>query len=306
MAQEQLGVCAEANIHGLYLLFNANDDREGFIRQVLAKLPGLFDELGERFSEAMLCGLVAIGTSYWDVLYPNGRPALLKPFPAIQSEGYSMPGIPYDILIQIRSDRADVNHLMGLQVIAMFANAVELVEQIKGFRYLDGRDLTGFVDGTKNPVGVKKRQIALVDKEDPDFSGGSYIHIQRYQHNLRRWEHLDVLDQEKVIGRTKIKNQEFAESKKPLDCHIKRAAVIDEEGQPLQILRQSMPYGHMKAQGLFFISCCKTPENFEKILTSMVKGDGHGNTDSLLNFTQAQSGAAFFAPSRTFLMKNGS
>jgi putative iron-dependent peroxidase len=304
MAQEQLGVCAEANIHGLYLLFNANDGREGHIRQVLAQLPALFDELGGRFSEAMLCGLICIGTSYWDVLYPNNRPELLKPFPAMENEGYAMPGVPYDIFIQIRSDRADVNHLMGLQISAMFANSVELVEQLKGFRYLDGRDLIGFVDGSKNPKGLKKRQVALVGKEDPDFSGGSYIHIQRYRHNLRRWENLDVLEQEKVIGRTKIKNQEFAEAKKPPGCHIKRTALIDEQGKSVEILRQSMPYGHMKTQGLFFIACCKTPENFEKILTSMIKGDEQGNIDQLLNYTQAESGAAFFAPSRTFLISN--
>jgi putative iron-dependent peroxidase len=304
MAQEQLGICAEANIHGLYLLFNANDGREAFIRGVLSKLPALFDELGERFSEAMLTGMVCIGANYWDELYPNNRPALLKPFPAMNHGGCDMPGVPYDILVQVRSDRADVNHLMGLQIAALFANSVDLVDQLKGFRYLDGRDLTGFVDGTKNPHGMKKHKVALVGDEDAEFSGGSYIHIQRYRHNLRRWDNLDILEQEKVIGRTKIKNQEFAESKKPPACHIKRADLVDENGQPMEILRQSMPYGHLKLQGLFFMSCCKTPEYFEKILHSMIKGDEHGNSDALLNFTEAETGAAFFAPSRTFLQNN--
>lgn len=304
MAQEQLGICAEANIHGLYLLFNANDGREAFICSVLAKLPALFDELGERFSEAMLTGMVCIGANYWDVLYPDQRPALLKPFPAMEHEGTVMPGVAYDIMVQVRSDRADVNHLMGLQICALFANSVDLVEQIKGFRYLDGRDLTGFVDGTKNPMGTKKRKVALVGDEDSAFSGGSYIHVQRYRHNLRGWENLDVLDQEKVMGRTKIRNQEFAESKKPPTCHIKRTDLIDENGQPMDILRQSMPYGNMKLQGLFFMSCCKTPEYFEKLLQSMIKGDAHGNMDALLNYTQAETGAAFFAPSRTFLLRN--
>ncbi len=304
MAQEQLGICAEANIHGLYLLFNANDGREAFIRGVLSKLPALFDELGERFSEAMLTGMVCIGANYWDELYPNKRPALLKPFPAMSHGGYDMPGVPYDILVQVRSDRVDVNHLMGLQIAALFANSVDLVDQLKGFRYLDGRDLTGFVDGTKNPRGMKKHKVALVGDEDSDFSGGSYIHIQRYRHNLRRWDNLDVLEQEKVIGRTKIKNQEFAESKKPPTCHIKRADLVDDNGQPMEILRQSMPYGHLKLQGLFFMSCCKTPEYFEKILRSMIKGDEQGHCDALLNFTEAETGAAFFAPSRTFLQNN--
>lgn len=304
MAQEQLGVCAEANIHGLYLLFNANDGREDFIRGVLAQIPAFFDEFNERFSEAMLSGMVAVGVNYWDVLYPDKRPELLRPFPAMEHDGYSMPGVPYDLLIQVRSDRADVNHLMGIQLCAMLSNSVDLVDQVKGFRYLDGRDLTGFVDGTNNPKGIRKRKVALVGQEDPDFSGGSYIHTQRYRHNLRRWEALDVLEQEKVVGRTKIKNQEFAESKKPETCHIRRADLKDDFGQPIEILRQSMPYGDVKLQGLLFMSCCKTPEHFERILQSMLKGDGHGHTDALLKFTQAETGAAFFAPSRTFLLKN--
>jgi putative iron-dependent peroxidase len=304
MAQEQLGVCAEANIHGLYLLFNANDGREAFIRGVLARLPGVFDELGERFSEAMLTGMVCVGANYWDVLYPDSRPALLKPFPAMEYGDHAMPGAPYDLMVQVRSDRADVNHLMGLQIGALFANSVDLVEQLKGFRYLDGRDLTGFVDGTNNPKGMQKRKVALVGAEDPDFSGGSYIHVQRYRHNLRRWENLDVLDQEKVIGRTKIKDQEFASSKKPHTCHIKRADLKTANGEPMEILRQSMPYGHMKLQGLFFMSCCKTPEYFEQILQSMLKGDEQGHTDALLNYTEAETGAAFFAPSKTFLLRN--
>lgn len=304
MAQEQLGVCSEANIHGLYMLFNANDGREDFIRGVLGQIPALFDALSERFSEAMLTGMVAVGSNYWDELYPNQRPALLRPFPAMEHEGVSMPGEPFDLLVQIRSDRSDVNHLMGLQIMALFANSVELVEQHKGFRYLDGRDLIGFVDGSTNPNGMKKRKVALVGDDDPAFAGGSYIHIQRYRHNLRRWENVDVLEQEKVIGHTKIKNQSFAHSKKLPTCHSKRAALVDENGNKLEILRQSMPYGHMKLQGQFFVSCCKTPEYFEKILLSMVKGDGEGNCDALLNYTQAELGAAFFAPSRTFLVKN--
>ena len=54
-------------------------------------------------------------------------------------------------------------------------------------------------------------------------------------------------------------------------------------------------------QGLFFISCCATPNNFELMLQSMIVSDHKGHYDHLLDFTQAISGAAFFAPSMTFL-----
>jgi len=37
------------------------------------------------------------------------------------------------------------------------------------------------------------------------------------------------------------------------------------------------------------------------MLKSMIYGDQHGNVDHLLKYTQAETGAAFFVPSLTFL-----
>ncbi|WP_199610697.1 Dyp-type peroxidase [Flocculibacter collagenilyticus] len=306
MAQEQFGICAEANLHGLFLMFNAHDGREAYIRESLAKLTSIFDEISEQFSESMVSTVIAIGANYWNELYPAVRPKLLRSFPAIEHGDITMPAVPYDLMIQIRSDRADVNHLAGLRVCALLSNAVELVEQIRGFRYLDGRDLTGFVNGTGNPKGRRKREVALVSKEqDPEFENGSYLHVQRYRHQLTKWESLDVSAQEEVIGRSKIDNQEMNTATKPIYSHTSRVNMLDEHGQKMEILRQSMPYGHMKVQGLFFISCCHTPEHFELMLNSMVCTSAHNKNadqvDNLLEYTQAETGAAFFAPSVNFI-----
>ena len=62
-----------------------------------------------------------------------------------------------------------------------------------------------------------------------------------------------------------------------------------------------MPYGDMKRKGLFFVSYCQSPKPFEIMLKSMIHGDGHGNSDHLLKYTEAETGSAFFAPSLTFL-----
>ena len=40
----------------------------------------------------------------------------------------------------------------------------------------------------------------------------------------------------------------------------------------MEILRQSMPWGTMSEQGLYFISCCRTPLHFNAMLASMYKG----------------------------------
>lgn len=302
MAREQFGIYAEPNLHGSYLLFNALDDKNAFIRAALSRLPALFENYSDQFSEANLIGVVAIGAAYWDEFFPEERPKLLSTFPAMDSEDRLAPANSYDIYIEIRSDRADVNHIVSTKVCQLLADSVELVEQIQAFRFLDGRDLTGFVDGTENPQGLHRKDVAIVtEQEDVNFAGGSYLHIQRYQHNLTLWNSLPDNEQENVYGRTKLDNIEYASEEKALTAHTKRTSLKDEQGNSIEILRQSMPYGDMKRKGLFFVSYCHSPKPFEIMLKSMIYGDGHGNVDHLLKYTQAETGAAFFAPSLNFL-----
>ena len=78
MAREQFGICAEPNLHGTYLIFNALDDKNAFIRQALSRIPDMLDNYAEQFSEANLIGVVAIGANYWDELCPEARPKHLN------------------------------------------------------------------------------------------------------------------------------------------------------------------------------------------------------------------------------------
>lgn len=302
MAREQFGICAEPSLHGYYLLFNVLDDNNDYIRQALSRLPALFDKYADRFSESNLTGVIAIGANYWDELFPQAKPKYLKPFSEVSCDDRIAPAVNYDLYIEVRSDRADVNHIVAGKVCALLADSVDLVEQIRGFRFLDGRDLTGFVDGTENPRGRHRREVALVDAQyDEKFSSGSYLHIQRYRHNLNHWNTLEVKEQEDVIARTKVDNEEYTSENKPLTSHTKRTSIKDEHGKSIEILRQSMPYGDMKLQGLFFVSYCRSPEPFNLMLKSMIEGDEEGNFDHMLKYTQAETGAAFFAPSLNIL-----
>ena len=293
-------------LHGYYLLFNALDDKNLFLRKALSRLPALFDKYADRFSEANLAGVIAIGTNFWDELYPQARPKHLRQFPEMAVEDCIAPTNNYDLYIEIRGDRADVNHIVATKVCQLLADSVELVEQVRAFRFLDGRDLSGFVDGTENPQGHHRRRVALVNEEqDAEFSAGSYLHIQRYRHNLNLWNSLEVKEQEDVFSRTKVNNEEYSEENKAPTSHIKRVNLKDSDGNSIEILRQSMPYGDMKIQGLFFVSYCSSPEPFELMLKSMICGDAHGHSDHLLKYTQAETGAAFFVPSLNILAQLG-
>ena len=303
MAKEQWGICAEANLHGLHLFFNAHEGYEPVIREALSQLPSIFEELNEQFSEAMFSGVVGIGANFWSELYPDYTPEGLTSFKGINHEDRYMPAVPIDLFIQLRSDRQDVNYIASRRITALFGETIELIEQVPCFRYLDGRDLTGFVDGTENPKGRKRREVALL--QDGLFAGGSFVHIQRYRHHLNRWERVPTEEQELIIGRTKMDDVELSKEEMPDFSHVHHADVKDEDGNGLKIMRQSMPYGNLNEQGLLFISYSANQHHFETILNNMVYGKDEGSYDHLLNYTSAETGAAFFAPSVDFLLNQG-
>ncbi|MDX7665265.1 Dyp-type peroxidase, partial [Enterobacter asburiae] len=85
----------------------------------------------------------------------------------------------------------------------------------------------GFIDGSENPVGDERYGVALIN-EGID-AGGSYVLVQRYEHNLKKWARFSESDQEKMIGRTKKESIELDESERNITSHVSRVA-IEENG----------------------------------------------------------------------------
>jgi len=302
MAREQVGVCAEPNLHGLLLLMNALDGHEGAVRRVLGSIPGLIHKLAEQFSEANLNAIVAIGPGYWHSIYPHACPSDFQPFTPLAVDDLAMPAIPYDVLLKIRADRYDVLHLAIQQCYQLLMPHLELVEQTHCFRFMDGRDLTGFIDQPQPPRGRKKRELALISEmQQPEFAQGSYLFYQRYRLDLNRWQQLTQSQQEAIIGQRKLDGQLLPTAQLHEHSHAVKAAVLDSFGQYYPLVFQNMPYGQLKSQGLVILACSADPSAYLSWLSRRL-GDAAGqNYDLLLDYVQADSGAAFFAPSVSFL-----
>ncbi|WP_027852342.1 Dyp-type peroxidase [Marinobacterium litorale] len=303
----QSGVIAEASGDALFLLYNRNHrpDNDQRIKALLAALPDRLETVRARLPESALHLTIAVGSAYWDRLSPQARPALLRPFPALENGVRVAPSTPVDLMFIIRGEQHDACFELAREITREIESAADLVDEIHGFRYLDARDMTGFVDGTENPQGDDRLEVALVGEEDPAFAGGSYIHLQRYEHDLEAWNRLPVKEQEDAYGRTKADNIEYPGAEKSPHAHTKRTSLKRPDGTSMEILRQSMPYGDARRKGLMFVSCCRTPEHFELMLKSMVEGDEQGRADRILEFTRAVTGAAFFAPSTEWLKRLG-
>ncbi len=266
------------------------------IASTIAQAPALTAEVAEIDPDAKLVSAVAIGPELWDVLSPRKRPKSLRPFKALKVDGHSAPSTGGDLLLHIVSKRHDLNWELAMRLRRRLGAALSVIEEVRGFTYLDSRDMTGFIDGTENPkTEAERTAVAIIGSEDADFAGGSYIFVQRWVHDLEKWRTLADTDQELIIGRRKADSVELADELKPPTAHIARV-VIEENGEELHIVRHSFPYGTVSEHGLFFIAYCKTPDIPERMLGRMM-GAGDGLRDRLLEFSRAVSGAHFFAPS---------
>ncbi len=192
------------------------------------------------------------------------------------------------------------------QVMNRIGAVVSVVDETHGFRYFDDRDLTGFVDGTENPHGEAALNAALVAQEDPQFAGGSYVIIQKYLHDISRWNALSTEEQEGIIGRKKLSDIELSDAVKPSSAHNALTTIV-EDGKEVKILRDNMPFGQPGRGefGTYFIGYSRSPRTIEQMLQNMFIGRPPGNYDRLLDFSRSVTGSLFFAPSSTFLENLG-
>lgn len=132
--------------------------------------------------------------------------------------------------------------------------------------------------------------------QDGVDAGGSYVFVQRWEHNLKQLNRMSVPDQEMMIGRTKEANEEIDGDARPETSHLSRVD-LKEEGKGLKIVRQSLPYGTASGtHGLYFCAYCARLHNIEQQLLSMF-GDTDGKRDAMLRFTKPVTGGYYFAPS---------
>ncbi|MGE5547038.1 MAG: Dyp-type peroxidase [Solirubrobacterales bacterium] len=297
----QTAILPEGEDFAIFLTFTLVDGCDpAVIRRAAARLPALTAAVAERTGEPGLSSAVGFGAGVWPGLFGAARPAELAPFATVAAGDRAAPATPADLFVHIHSPRHDANFALARTVAATLGKEVRLVEEIHGFKHLGGRDLTGFVDGTENPKGDERPDAALVGAEDPAFAGGSYVSIQRWVHQLCRWETLSLAEQEAAIGRTKDGDEELDDGAKPPSAHIARV-VIEEDGEELQVVRHSMPYGTTSEHGLYFVAYGRSPAPFRRMLERMVLPDETGAYDRLMDFSRPVTGASFFVPSLEFL-----
>jgi putative iron-dependent peroxidase len=288
----------------IFLVVSIGQDEDAYttLRAFCADLSGLIRAVEFRDVEAGLTCVAGFGSDAWDRLFGAPRPAELHPFREIRSGNRHAISTPGDILFHIRAKRMDLCFELAMQIMDSIGDVVSVADEVHGFRYFDDRDVLGFVDGTENPRADAAREAAIIGAEDPAFTGGSYVIVQKYLHDMKAWNALPVETQEKIIGRRKLSDVELSDKDKPPYAH-NALTNIEENGRQLQILRDNMPFGRPGHGefGTYFIGYCRTPRVTEIMLENMFVGRPPGTYDRLLDVSRPVTGTLFFVPPASFL-----
>jgi porphyrinogen peroxidase len=215
----------------------------------------------------------------------------LYTFPAFSGPGCTVPSTQQALWILLHGDDRGELFERSRQLQAVAEPAFTLDDALDTFTYAGGRDLTGYEDGTENPKGDDAVGHALVAHGE-GLQGGSFVAVQRWVHDLRRFEAKPALARDHTIGRSRQSNEELGDA--PTSAHVKRAAQ-ESFDPPAFMVRRSMPWQSAREQGLEFIAYGASLDRFERVLLRMV-GDEDGVVDALFSFSRPVTGGYYFCP----------
>src|SRR3954468_19896990 len=210
--------------------------------------------------------------------FPGGLP----PFPSTQHA------------LWVFLAHGDATHLfdVGRELAARFRGLLDVVDEVDAFGYREGRDLSGFVDGTENPKGDDAVRAAIIAGRGAGLDGGSFVAVQRWVHDLDAVDRMTAAARAGAVGRDQETDHELDAA--PASAHVKRTAQ-ETFDPPAHILRRSMPYGGVREHGLNFVAFGESLDRFERQMRRMA-GRDDGVPDGILSFTRAVSGAYSFCP----------
>jgi len=235
-------------------------------------------------------GVIGIGTPLAAAL---GRSVPgLRPFPALAGPACAFPSTQGAVWAFVPGQGESEVQDASVSILDALGDAFALREEVATFKYRDGRDLTGYLDGTANPVGVAAAEAAIVTGAGPGLDGSTYVGVQRYVHDLPRFRQLTPAGRNDVIGRRISDNAEIAEA--PVSAHVKRTEQESFEPSGFMV-RRSMPWGGLGQSGLYFVAYGESLDRFERSLRRMA-GLDDGIVDALLGYTRALSGGYYWCP----------
>ncbi|WP_374511327.1 Dyp-type peroxidase [Niveibacterium sp.] len=279
MSGPQNGILAPLPPAARYLSFSLlqGADARGALRRIAAEVDGEQTVLGIGASLASALGRHVEG---------------LTTFPSFAAAAVELPNTPAALWLWLRGEDRAALMRRERQIEALLADTFVLEHSLEGFLHRGGRDLTGYEDGTENPQGDDAAAAAIVAEDVATLAGSSFVAVQQWLHDFKRFDAMPKSMQDRVIGRERESNEELDDAS---ECaHVKRTAQENFSPEAF-VLRRSMAWIEGERAGLQFVAFGASFAAFEAQLKRM-SGAEDGIVDGLFRFTRPLTGAYFWCP----------
>jgi porphyrinogen peroxidase len=224
-----------------------------------------------------------------------------QPYPGYESsDGKVAKATQEELLLWIHSDEKDLCWETQFRFRNAVAGHMNVARETPTFIYRNSLDLTGFIDGTGNPVPEDQHDRGIVPDGKPG-AGGSFCIAQRWVHDLAYFEGLSLQDQENLFGRSKKDSTRLA--KQVPTSHLShvelREGATADETKPKrgEMVRRSTPYAfHDGTVGLYFMGFCREQAPLRERMEAIYGMNGQAR-DALTDYSTPASGSFYFAPS---------
>ncbi len=210
-----------------------------------------------------------------------------REYPDFSSGELSIPGTQGDAWIWLRDDDRMSLLRRSRALESDLRKSFYVAENVETFRYRGGRDLTGYEDGTENPVGDAARAAI-----ETSHLSGSFVALQRWLHHFSAFDALDEKTRNAAIGRDLETNEELEDASP--SAHVLRTAQESFEPEAF-VVRRSMPWIAGSEGGLYFVAFGKSLDAFEAQMRRMT-GETDGIVDALFRFSEPLTGGYYFCP----------
>jgi putative iron-dependent peroxidase len=292
---------------------------------ILSQIPEWTTEVSLQHPDARLSSIIGIDAELWGAMDP-APPSELRAF----NSKFDRPGTqcllaasPQTFVLFLKCNRMDLMYDLSQKILHALGIMLLRQEVYTGFKYgKEGRDLTGFVDGTRNFDGALSmlQAVALIDGKtfsegasvlgppsDAEHLGGSYAYFGRFVHDLGVFGGMSGRERSECVGRdysivTETKREEGSEVVSSMVKYENPLLPIEPVHSHLHLcylpmLRQGFPYQSPFESGLLFLGLSKSLEKLDEVLERMTKGFSAGVKDKIFGFTKAVSGGYLYVPS---------
>jgi putative iron-dependent peroxidase len=325
----QRAVIDHGKKHSIFLAIKLDHNvmEHAAVKKCLSKIPKWTDRIMRSHNEPIV-SVVGVQNNLWK-RWDQNPPKHLIPFTELKqkdTDNVLFPSSNEDLFVFVKSDRLDLCNILTSKVIraltgvgfSSFSTYVGFVNQPTTEHDPNmAKDLTGFVDGTRNPDHLLRALIdeALIFSGDDEgrHTGGSYMYAGRFIHDLLKFHSFSHEEKSQIIGRDYSKES----SHRGYDHRAENPRLDVEEyhfkgvrdGEPVEsrfhtnrghgsMYRQAMPYISNNEQGLYFICFSRSLNEIDMALKRM---SGHftkdNSTDALLDITRAVTSNYYYCPS---------